>query len=66
MVAFACVYALVALGFIVCSRLRGGPWVDVVDFGLDALVCALWPLGLCILAFDCLVCAVKRRRVRRL
>ena len=66
MVAFACIYALVALGFMTYSRLSGGPWVDVVDFGLDALACALWPLSLCVLAFDCLVCAAERRSGRRL
>ena len=62
MVAFACIYAVVALCFMAYSWLCGGPWVDIVDFGLDALACALWPLSLCILAFDCLVGAAERRR----
>lgn len=66
MVEFACVYALVALCCMAGSRLSGGPWVDAVDFGLDALVCALWPLGMCVLAFDCIVRVVKRHRGRRL
>ena len=62
----ACIYVAVALGFMVYSRVGGGPWVDAVDFGLDVLACALWPLGLCVLAFGCLVCAAERRRGRRL
>lgn len=64
MVAFACIYALVALGLMVYSRLSGGPWVDAIDFGLDVLACALWPLGVCILAFGYLVRVAERRRGR--
>ncbi len=66
MVAFACIYALVALGLMVYSRLSGGPWVDAIDFGLDVLACALWPLDVCILAFVFLVRAADRRRRRGL
>lgn len=66
MVAFACIYALVALGFMAYSRLSGGPWVDLVDFGLDALFCILWPLALCVLVIEHVCTAEERRRVRRL
>ena len=66
MVAFACIYALVALGLLAYSRVSGGPWTGWADFGLDVLFCVWWPLSLSVLAFDCLVRAAERCLGRRL
>ena len=45
MVVYVVAYILVALGFMVYSRLRFGPWLGRDDFVFDVEISALWPLS---------------------